>query len=193
MTVLPVPPVRPLTVAEYAALPEDGEIRYELEEGILVMSPSPITRHQRCLFRLGVQLESQLPAGLDLILDNDLDLQLVEPNRPGFVRRPDLVVVTRSAVERVERDGGLLRATDTLLVVEIISPGSRRRDTVVKHGEYADAGIPHYWIVDIEDGRPSLTACHRASEFGYADAPPATTTFTTDQPFPVHLELDALV
>ena len=189
---LPVPPVRPLTVAEYAALPEDGEIRYELQEGILVMAPSPITDHQRCLRRLLRELEDQVPDGLEPIPDVDIDLQLVRPAQPGFVRRPDLVVVTCAAIERTRRERGLLRASDVVLAVEIISPSSRRMDTVVKHGEYADAGIPHYWVVDL-DGDVSLTACHLAGDFGYASAAPSTGIFTAVNPFPVRLVLGGLV
>ncbi len=78
-----------------------------------------------------------------------------------------------------------------ILGVEVISPGSRRRDHTVKRAEYADAGIPYYWIIDIRS-RVTLTACHLAGEFGYADAGPITGTFTTDTPFPVRLELDQL-
>ena len=189
---LPVPPVRPLTVAEYAALPEDGEIRYELQEGILVMAPSPITDHQRCLRRLLRELEDQVPDGLEPIPDVDIDLQLVRPAQPGFVRRPDLVVVTCAAIERTRRERGLLRASDVVLALEIISPSSRRMDTVVKHGEYADAGIPHYWVVDL-DGDVSLTACHLAGDFGYASAAPSTGIFTAMDPFPVRLVLGGLV
>jgi len=189
---LPVPPVRPLTVAEYAALPEDGEIRYELQEGILVMAPSLITDHQRCLRRLLRELEDQVPDGLEPIPDVDIDLQLVRPAQPGFVRRPDLVVVTCAAIERTRRERGLLRASDVVLALEIISPSSRRMDTVVKHGEYADAGIPHYWVVDL-DGDVSLTACHLAGDFGYASAAPSTGIFTAMNPFPVRLVLGGLV
>ncbi|MDQ3988437.1 MAG: Uma2 family endonuclease [Actinomycetota bacterium] len=189
---LPVPPVRPLTVAEYAALPEDGEIHYELQEGILVMSPSSITDHQRCLRRLLRELEDQVPGGLEPIPDVDVDLQLVRPAQPGFVRRPDLVVVTCAAIERVRWEQGLLRASDVVLAVEIISPGSRRMDTVVKHGEYADAGIPHYWVVDFA-GDVTLTAHHLAGEFGYADTAPIVGIFTTADPFPVRLDLGGLV
>jgi len=65
-------------------------------------------------------------------------------------------------------------------------------DTVVKHGEYADAGIRHYWVVDL-DGDISLTACHLAGEFGYADAAPSTGIFTAVDPFPVRLDLGGLV
>ncbi|MEJ7629962.1 MAG: Uma2 family endonuclease [Nocardioidaceae bacterium] len=189
---LPVPPVRPLTVAEYAALPEDGEIRYELQEGILVMAPSLITDHQRCLRRLLRELEDQVPDGLEPIPDVDIDLQLVRPAQPGFVRRPDLVVVTCAAIERTRRERGLLRASDVVLAVEIISPSSRRMDTVVKHGEYADAGIRHYWVVDL-DGDVSLTAFHLAGDFDYASAAPSTGIFTAVDPIPVRLDLDGLV
>jgi Uma2 family endonuclease len=189
---LPMPPVRPMTVAEYAALPEDDEIRYELQEGILVMSPSPIPDHQRCLRRLLRKLEDQLPDGLEPVPEVDIDLRLVRPSQPGFVRRPDVVVVTCAAIERVRRERALLHASDVVLAIQIISPGSRRMDTVVKHGEYADAGIPHYWIVDI-DGQVSLTACHCVGEFGFIDAAPVTGIFTTEDPFPVRLDLDALL
>jgi len=58
-----------------------------------------------------------------------------------------------------DRDGGLLRAGDVLVVVEIVSAGSRRLDHVVKRGEYADAGIGHYWIIDL-DGPVTLLDCH---------------------------------
>jgi Uma2 family endonuclease len=91
----------------------------------------------------------------------------------------------------VEREGGILRAADVVLAVEILSPGSARIDRTLKRAEYADAGIPHYWLVDISD-RPSLVACHLAGEFGYADAAPATGVFETDAPFPLRLDLDQL-
>jgi hypothetical protein len=84
--------------------------------------------------------------------------------------------------------------------VEVISPGSGRLDTIVKRDEYADAGIPHYWVVDLgEPGdRPQLTAHHLAGESGsvdrpWADAGPVAGTFTATEPFPVRIDLDALV
>jgi Uma2 family endonuclease len=161
-------------------------------EGKIVMSPSPVPEHQLCQHALQVQLDAQVPNGLRLVPAVDIDLQLVPPASPGFVRMPDLVVVTRAGLERRRRADGLLRADEVALAVEIISAGSQRTDRVIKHGEHADAGIPHYWILDIDD-RPVLTACHRAGEFGYADAPPVTGVFTTDEPFPVRLDLDRLV
>jgi hypothetical protein len=110
----------------------------------------------------------------------DLDLQLAPIDEPGTSRRPDLVVVTEAEFNRVEVEGGLLRAVATTLVVEIISSGSRRTDTVIKRGEYADAGIAHYWIIDL--ARPtSLLAAQLAGEFGYQDSGEVTGTFRTNR------------
>ncbi|QYN33090.1 Uma2 family endonuclease [Pseudonocardia sp. DSM 110487] len=183
---------RLLTVAEFAALPENGDVTCELQEGALVISPSPFPEHQRSMRRLLRIIEDQLPDTLEVLPEVDIDLQLVEPSRPGFVRCPDLVVVPTAAIDRREREGGLLPADEVVLAVEIVSVGSERTDRTIKHGEYADAGIPHYWIVDI-DSRSTLTACHRAGEFGYVDAPAVTGVFTAEEPFPVRLELDQLV
>jgi Uma2 family endonuclease len=192
MTALPLQPHRLLTVAEYAALPENGDVRYELQEGALVMAPSPLPKHQRCVRTLLRTIEDQLPDTLEVLPDVDVDLQLVDESRPGFVRRPDLVVVPTAAIDRRELEGGLLRAGEVVLAVEIVSVGSERTDHTIKHGEYADAGIPHYWIVEI-DPRPTLMACHRAGEFGYVDAPAVTGVFTAEEPFPIRLELDQLL
>jgi Uma2 family endonuclease len=88
-----------------------------------------------------VQLSSRLPPGFRVIPEVDIGLQLAPPDQPGFVRVPDLLVVSQDAVDRVERERGLLRASEVQLVVEIVSPGSERMDYVIKRGEYADAGI----------------------------------------------------
>lgn len=192
MTALPLQRPRLLTVAEFAALPEDSEARYELQEGHVVMSPRPRPDHHYCLRALASHLEEQLPAGFEVLPEVDVDLGLVQPRQPGFVRAPDLVVVSRDARLRVRARGDLIRASEVALVVEIISPGTRRTDTVIKHGEYADAGIPHYWIIDVEDG-VSLIACQLAGEFGYLDATPLTGTVTLDEPFKARFDLHTLL
>ena len=192
MTAVPEPPGRLLTVDAYVALGEDDRYRSELQEGNLVMSPSPVPDHMIVMGKLFVQLDGELPADLVVIPDVDIDLELAPRGKPGFVRRPDLVVVQQSALDRVRRDGGILRACELLVVVEIVSPGSDRTDHVIKRGEYADAGIPHYWIVDL-DGSVTLTDCHLAGEFGYQDPGPATGCFTTTEPVSISLRLDGLL
>jgi len=81
----------------------------------------------------------------------------------------------------------MLHASDVLNIIEIIAPGSRRIDMVDKRNEYADAGIPHYWVIDI-DVPISLVACHRAEPRQRR----VTGTFTTEEPFPVTIDLERL-
>lgn len=190
MTALPHPG-RLLTIAEYASLTEDEQHRWELVEGNLIMAPSPTPRHMIASGELFAQLRTQTPSSLRVVQDVDLDLQLAPDRQPGTARRPDLVVVSQSEVDRVDAEGGLLRASAAALVVEIISPGSRRTDLIFKRNDYADAGIPHYWIINA-DQPISLLACHLAGEFGYQDSGEVTGVFEAKDPFPVRIELDAL-
>lgn len=60
------------------------------------------------------------------------------------MRDPDLIVVNHSVVDR---NPVRVDPSDVVLVIEIVSPGSRRTDRVMKAFEYAKAGIGHYWIV----------------------------------------------
>ena len=56
---------------------------------------------------LYTQLRRQLPSGLRVVPDVDLDVQLAPSDQPGTARRPDLVVVTSAEFDRVGREGGL--------------------------------------------------------------------------------------
>ena len=86
-----------------------------------------------------------------------------------------------------------MRASDVVLVVEFVSPGSRRMDYKIKRSEYADAGIPHYWIIDVNKG-VSLVACELTGDSGYIDSGQTIgTTFTTTKPFPLTIDLTKLV
>lgn len=197
MTALPLPPAqlpppRLLTIAEYAALGETESGYTELQEGRLVMSPSPVPKHNIALGELFTQLRAQVPRHVRVVPDVDVDLQLAAARAPGSARRPDLVIVERTGLDRVEEEGGLLRASEVVIAIEVVSPGSRRTDHVIKRVEYADAGIPHYWIVDLDEP-VSLIACHLAGDLGYQDRGSVTGGFTTDDPFPVRIDLDALL
>ena len=183
---------RSLTVAEYLEIGEVEPGYTELAEGRLEVSPSPRLRHSRANSRLWWMLDQQVPRELMAVQDIDVDLQLAPPGGPGTVRRPDVVVAHRSATDRVDQEGEIYRASDVVLAVEILSPGSRRLDTVLKRNEYADAGIPHHWIVDLDEP-VSLIACHLAGELGYMDPGAATGVLRTTAPFPVEIDLDALL
>ncbi len=81
---------------------------------------------------------------------------------PPTVRIPD-VVVTRSVA--IDSNPPRVPAADVLLAVEILSDGTRRVDRVMKFSEYADAGIPQYWIVDL--GAPTTLLAYQLVDGDY--------------------------
>jgi Uma2 family endonuclease len=140
-----------LSLADWDALPEDNSRHYELAEGVLQVSPRPVSNHQWAVSELLYQLRSQLPAHLAALPDVEV---IISDSFPATVRAPDVVVVTRAAAKA---NPSRYTADDVMLAVEVISPGSRRTDRVTKLNEYAEAGIPDYWIVDL-DAPVSVTA-----------------------------------
>ena len=132
------------TLEDLEALPDDGN-RYELIGGAIVMTPAPEPVHQRVSRRLLHLIEEACPEGHEVFYA-PIDFDLPEDQRV----EPDLIVVPDASV------GAKRLATPALLVVEIVSPGSRLHDTVTKRAAYAEAGVPAYWIVD--PGRGHLLA-----------------------------------
>lgn len=182
---------RPLTVAAFLAL-DEVEFPAEVAEGRMIMIPPPLPRHSWAGYQLAVAVNAVAPEGYRAVPEVGVDLELAPLDQPATVRVPDLVVARTEAFKRVDEGGGLLRARDVLLAVEILSPGSQRTDRVVKRDEYADADIPHYWIVDL-DPPVSVLTHHRAGEFGYTNGGEVTGTFRTSEPFEFELELARLV
>jgi Uma2 family endonuclease len=171
------------TVEEFAALPEDNSKRWELVDGRIVASPRPNMPHMNVLHELGWAIRSQLPPTLRLFPEIDVDLGLSSP----VVRIPDLVVVRTGGL----RSRGLAKATDVVLAVEVISPGSKRTDRTVKLLQYAEAGIPHLWLVD--PVRPVTATTYRLLDGEYEESQRAVYELRVDEPCPLRIDLDALL
>ncbi len=140
MTTIPVED--DFTADDLAELPDDGN-RYELVEGLLLVSPGPTERHQRALLELGALLRAHAPTGLRVYVA-PLDVRLSDRVQV----QPDLLV----ALDGPPRD----RLDQLpLLCVELLSPGTRRHDLVLKRRAYERGGVPSYWIV--EPKVPSVT------------------------------------
>ena len=131
-----------LSLEQWDALELDPTRRWELSEGTLIMSPRPHPRHQRISIRLIRLLQDHLPEGFDAVPEIEV---LTSASFPPSVRDPDIVVVRNRVFEQ---RSARVPAADVVLVVEIVSPGSRGLDHVMKVHEYAKAGIENYWIVD---------------------------------------------
>jgi Uma2 family endonuclease len=174
-----------MTLDEWDALPEDNSAHYELQEGVLVVSPKPARRHQLAVTRLASQMERQLPLDWEAVPDFEV---VVQAAGPATVRAPDLVVV------RAEGPENRVEAEEVLLAVEIISPGSRKIDTHLKPFEYSEAGIPHYWVVDLDPPVPSITVYGLgAPDDGYVESQTATGVLIVQEPFEMRIDIEALV
>jgi Uma2 family endonuclease len=79
---------------------------------------------------------------------------------------------------------------DVLLVVEIISKSSKKRDRQEKLEWYAGMGIPHYWIIDPLCDRVTLTEFQLGPD-GYRQRLRADELITLDEPWKVTLDLPA--
>lgn len=118
----------------------DDNLRYEIIDGRLYVTPSPRPRHQRVSKRLQRQLEAYFEAReIGEVFDAPVDVILSFHD----VVVPDLVVVTVPA-QVTDR---AIEGSPTLLV-EILSPSTSTRDRKVKCQRYAEMRVPHYWIVD---------------------------------------------
>ncbi len=80
-----------------------------------------------------------------------------------------------------------LTVADVALVIEVVSPGSRRTDHVTKRSEYADAGIAHYWIVDLDD-QATITTLTLTPD-SYNGDQHAAGSLTVGVPFPITVTL----
>src|SRR3989475_9769591 len=132
-----------LTYEDYCALPDDG-LRYEIVDGMLFAEPSPRRAHQEAVGNLFAILHGYVRA-------HDLGKVYVAPFDvildPRTTVVPDLVFVVRDHLDIVA-ERGVEAAPD--LLVEVLSPGTARRDRVRKLNAYARHGVRHYWLVDPE-------------------------------------------
>jgi len=113
--------------------------RYEASDGVLEVSPPPELVHDDIAELLQRQLMPQLPAGWQVSLARPV------VTTHGW-RMPDLLV--RRYPSREPAGARAFPSAEVLLVVEVESPSDLRRDRVVKHQEYAEAGIAAYWRIE---------------------------------------------
>ena len=142
--VLDLEPIQGLwTEAQYLKLTDPSRRLLEFTDGSLEVLPMPTGRHQVISRFLLFALFTFIHQVGGTVLYAPLRLRI----RAGKCREPDLVLVRDAGDPR--RQNAYWLGAD--LVVEIVSPDDRERDTKVKRADYAEAGIPEYWIVDPED------------------------------------------
>jgi Uma2 family endonuclease len=159
-------------------LPEDN-LRYELLDGTLLVSPAPVVRHQAAVGEMHLLLRAACPAD-HYVLFAPTDWR--PDGRTSL--EPDLLVVRR------DRIGEMNIVQAPALVVEVLSPSSARIDRTLKFSRYAEGGIGQYWIIDprvpsvevydLVDGEYQLAAGGQGDETITVSAPLALSVVPAD-------------
>jgi Uma2 family endonuclease len=131
------------TEEQYLRLTDQTNRFIEFTEGAVEVLPMPTRKHQaisRFLFLAFLAFVQPLGG---TVFYAPLRVRVA----PGRFREPDLVLLLE--VNDPRNQNAFWLGAD--LVVEIVSPDNVERDTVIKRADYAEAGIPEYWIVNPEE------------------------------------------
>ena len=132
------------TVAERDRLPDDGN-RYEVVRGELFVTPMPAPRHQIVVQRLFLRLHAFVEqCRLGCVFESGTDVIFSEED----VVVPDIAAYPVAAEALPQRWAD---APKPILVVEVRSPTTWRRDAGAKRRLYVEREVPEYWIVNGED------------------------------------------
>ncbi|MGW8667528.1 Uma2 family endonuclease [Streptomyces niveus] len=156
----------------------------ELIDGALVFRMSPQRWwHGDLVTMLTVALMEQAPA--DVRVGREMTIKLDQRNRP----EPDLLVTTAD----YDGDRTWFAPDEVRLAVEVVSPESAHRDRTVKLRKYAEAGVPHYWRIEEENGAP-VVHVYELDEptASYVPAGIFRGTLHRPLPFEINLDLDKL-
>lgn len=146
--------LRPLqglwTEAQYLKLTDQTNHLIEFTDGVIEVLPMPTDKHQMILRFLFLALMAFVEPLGGRVIFAPLRVHV----RPGKYREPNILLV-RDANDPRRQNGFWLGAD---LVVEIVSPDRPERDTEEKPLDYAEAGIPEYWIVNPLDETVTVLA-----------------------------------
>lgn len=148
-------PVKKLTYLDYLEIPDEPGYRFEILDGMLIKEPSPNVMHQRVSRRLQRLLEDYF-GEVDAegeIFNAPLDVTPLDYN----VVQPDIFYVAGEQ-QLIIKDARIDGAPK--LVVEILSPSSRRKDRLQKMQIYQRAKVQHYWLVDPQERTLECFAWH---------------------------------
>jgi Uma2 family endonuclease len=142
---------------ELALFPED-DLRREIIDGDLVVTPAPGTRHQRAVLRIGATFLAYADQHGGEAFVAPTDVFFTDDN----VVEPDVLFIRPDHVGRIEPK--YVRGAPDV-VVEVSSPSTHRIELVRKLELYQRFGVPEYWYVDLQADRVEI---HRLEQGRYA-------------------------
>lgn len=139
-----LPQKESISYEEYLKLREVSDIFYEYIDGVVCMSPSPSTIHQRISGRLNTKLMIFLEGRSCEVFQAPYDIELIKEGIEGKkVVIPDLSVICDKSGFTENRYIGV-----PTLIIEILSPSNQSHDLITKLNLYMQYGVKEYWIVN---------------------------------------------
>ncbi len=172
---------RMLTVEDMENMPDD-EFRYELDDGVLIVSPAPSNLHQLAVTRLAVLLSSACPVGFEVLAGVGVNINRFQH------RVPDVAVVRADSLDSIFQE------TPPALAVEVASPRTRLYDRNRKKDIYEGFSIPAYWIVEPDMDKPELIVFElRSGAYEQIAHVTGDEEYRAEIPFPVTITPSRLV
>ena len=131
-----------LTFEQFEQLPEQEGITYELDEGELLMEPSPALRHNLIRQRIAFHMMQFVESNHLGIVVEEMDFRL----GADTVRNPDVAFITTDHLKKTNLDRSPVNGAP-VLAVEVISPSNLAQDTAKKVQQYLAAGSQAVWLV----------------------------------------------
>jgi Uma2 family endonuclease len=162
----------PMTWAEYLELEDAAGMRFEFEEGKLIMSPSGRLAHDVLRDLVLVWLsryEEDHPDRCFVVSEHSF---FMPPGKRDF--RPDVAVVVDERKDAPNAGGWMEQAPD--IAIEVLSGGTRDRDLGLKARRYFEHGADEYWVFDAEERSARFL---RRGARGWVEAPLANERYQT--------------
>jgi len=163
---------RVFTVEDLEDMPDDG-FRYELDDGVLIVSPAPSNLHQLAVTRLSVLLSAACPPEFLVLSGPGVNISRFQH------RVPDVAVIRTESFEE------MFLVQPPVVAIEVASPRTRLYDLGRKKEVYERFGVRSYWIVE-PGGKPGLTVFElRRGRYAQTAQVAGADSLDIVRPFPV--------
>lgn len=157
-----------MNAEQFLDLPE-SKLHYELINGVVVVSPSPTPRHQRVITEVSFQIVGFCRTNELGDVLHDIDVRLF----PDTVYRPDIIFVKAG---RLDPDASRVSVIPDL-VIEVLSPSTKRMDQTTKLEDYERAGVREFWLID---PATKLVRCYILKDAKFVEQTPASSSLASN-------------
>ncbi len=133
-----------ISLEEYKKLREENDGLIEYIDGLVYMSPSPSTKHQRISAKLMIKIGNFLEGKKCEVFSAPYDIELQKDGLDGTkIVIPDISIICDKNGFTESKYVGV-----PSLIVEILSPSNQSHDLITKLNLYMMYGVKEYWIIN---------------------------------------------